>query len=228
MLRVTGMLLNTIQDTPKDESIEKRVLAEVKDLERQLADTRKQADEAAKAQEALEMEVSRCLMGQSQFTAEMLSKLIEQAAQKHKALNHTAAELVVNTLDKRNGKTAVIHYAHPHRITRAFAHPPRRSLAVVNLVSERLKGSGSQQALDIGFQLAWIGDVGIAQTKGQFGGFHDAVNGHCLVGIGHRQTVGYPQDRQRHQPLRRRSQVPDLSLLVLQFQRCGSSRNVLV
>ena len=45
MLRVTGMLLNTIQDTPKDESIEKRVLAEVKDLERQLADTRKQADE---------------------------------------------------------------------------------------------------------------------------------------------------------------------------------------
>lgn len=71
MLRVTGMLLNTIQDTPKDESIEKRVLAEVKDLERQLADTRKQADEAAKAQEALEMEVSRCLMGQSQFTAEM-------------------------------------------------------------------------------------------------------------------------------------------------------------
>ena len=58
-----------------------------------MADTRKQADEAAKAQEALEMEVSRCLMGQSQFTAEMLSKLIEQAAQKHKALNHTAAEL---------------------------------------------------------------------------------------------------------------------------------------
>ena len=101
MLRVTGMLLNTIQDTPKDESIEKRVLAEVKDLERQLADTRKQADEAAKAQEALEMEVSRCLMGQSQFTAEMLSKLIEQAAQKHKALNHTAAELEQKLADQK-------------------------------------------------------------------------------------------------------------------------------
>ena len=101
VLRVTGMLLNTIQDTPKDESIEKRVLAEVKDLERQLADTRKQADEAAKAQEALEMEVSRCLMGQSQFTAEMLSKLIEQAAQKHKALNHTAAELEQKLADQK-------------------------------------------------------------------------------------------------------------------------------
>ena len=101
VLRVTGMLLNTIQDTAKDESIEKRVLAEVKDLERQLADTRKQADEAAKAQEALEMEVSRCLMGQSQFTAEMLSKLIEQAAQKHKALNHTAAELEQKLADQK-------------------------------------------------------------------------------------------------------------------------------
>ena len=66
-----------------------------------MADTRKQADEAAKAQEALEMEVSRCLMGQSQFTAEMLSKLIEQAAQKHKALNHTAAELEQKLADQK-------------------------------------------------------------------------------------------------------------------------------
>ena len=108
VLRVTGMLLNTIQDTPKDESIEKRVLAEVKDLERQLADTRKQADEAAKAQEALEMEVSRCLMGQSQFTAEMLSKLIEQAAQKHKALNHTAAELEQKLADRLSFESAML------------------------------------------------------------------------------------------------------------------------
>ena len=47
------------------------------------------------------MEVSRCLMGQSQFTAEMLSKLIEQAAQTHKALNHTAAELEQKLADQK-------------------------------------------------------------------------------------------------------------------------------
>ena len=129
--------------------------------------------------------------------------------------DHAAAELVINALDKRHGKTAVIHHSHPDRITRAFAAAPRCGLVIIDLVGEGGEGGRFQQTLDIGFQLARVGDMGIAQTKRQFGGLYNAVNGGRFVSIGHGQAVGYPEDRQRHQPLRWRRKVPHFALLML-------------
>jgi hypothetical protein len=56
--------------------------------------------------------------------------------------------------------------------------------------------------------MARVGDMRIAQAKGQLGGFDDTVHGLRVVGIGHRQAVGDAEDRQRDQPLRRRREVP--------------------
>ncbi len=70
--------------------------------------------------------------------------------------------------------------------------------------------------------------MGIAQAKGQLGGFNDAVNGVRVVGLRHIQAVGDAEYRQRDQPLRRRGVVKDLSLLMLQLQRRGATGNVRV
>ena len=62
VLQATRLLLDTIKDTPRDESVEARVQAEMKELKYELRKTQQQVEEAAKEQEGLEMEVSRCLL----------------------------------------------------------------------------------------------------------------------------------------------------------------------
>jgi hypothetical protein len=86
---------------------------------------------------------------------------------------------------------------------------PHGAARLSSTLSAAPAGRRVQQALNIGFQLARIGDVRIAQAKGQLGGFDDAVNGSRRR---HRpfQAVGDAEDRQRDQPLRRRGEVPDL------------------
>ena len=133
---------------------------------------------------------------------------------------------MINTLDKRHGKPAVIHHAHPHRIAGTFAGAPRRGTAVVNPVGKRLKGGGCQQCLNIRFQLARIGNVRIAQAKGQLGGFNNTVNRSRIVSLRHIQAVGDAEYRQRDQPLRRRGVVINFSLLMLQLQRRGAPGDV--
>lgn len=59
----------------------------------------------------------------------------------------------------------------------------------------------------------------IAQGKRPLGGFDDTVHRLRLVGVGHLQTVGDAEDRQRHQPLCGRGEVPQRALPVLKGQR---------
>ena len=67
--------------------------------------------------------------------------------------------------------------------------------------------------------MARVGDVTITQAKGLFGRFDDAVNGLHFTGLRHVQVVGNPEDRQRHQPLRRRRHIEDVALAVGQTKR---------
>ena len=133
---------------------------------------------------------------------------------------------MINALNKRHGQAAAVHHPHPHRIAGAFASSPWGGAAVVNPVGKRLKGSGVQQALNIGFQLARVGDVSIAQAKGQLGGFNNAVKGVGVVGLRHVQPVGNAEDCQRDQPLGRWGEVKHLPLLMLQRQRRGAPGSV--
>ena len=132
---------------------------------------------------------------------------------------HAAAELVIDTLNKRHCQSAVIHDAHPDGIARAFAAAPGGSAGVVDAVGQRLQGFRGEQLLYIHIQMARIGDMRIAQGKRPLGGFDDTVHRLRVVGIGHLQTVGDAKDRQRYQPLRGRGKIPQRSLLVLERQR---------
>lgn len=82
VIQVTGLLLDSIRDTPKDASIEKRMKEEIKALSDRVKDAKKKADNAAQEQKNLEQEVAKSLMGKSRFNPEMLSRLIEEASQK--------------------------------------------------------------------------------------------------------------------------------------------------
>ena len=93
VLQATRLLLDTIKDTPRDESVEARVQAEMKDLKYELRKTQQQVEEAAKEQEGLEMEVSRCLLGKSNFTTAMLSRLIDDKARERRELENKALDL---------------------------------------------------------------------------------------------------------------------------------------
>ena len=93
VIQVTWLLLDSIRDTPKDASIEKRMKEEIKALSDRVKDAKKKADNAAQEQENLEQEVAKSLMGKSRFNPEMLSRLIEEASQKKKELQRTAIEL---------------------------------------------------------------------------------------------------------------------------------------
>ena len=93
VIQVTGLLLDSIRDTPKDASIEKRMKEEIKALSDRVKDAKKKADNAAQEQKNLEQEVAKSLMGKSRFNPEMLSRLIEEASQKKKELQRTAIEL---------------------------------------------------------------------------------------------------------------------------------------
>lgn len=93
VLQATRLLLDTIKDTPRDESVEARVQAEMKELKYELRKTQQQVEEAAKEQEGLEMEVSRCLLGKSNFTTAMLSRLIDDKARERRELENKALDL---------------------------------------------------------------------------------------------------------------------------------------
>ena len=93
VIQVTWLLLDSIRDTPKDASIEKRMKEEIKALSDRVKDAKKKADNAAQEQKNLEQEVAKSLMGKSRFNPEMLSRLIEEASQKKKELQRTAIEL---------------------------------------------------------------------------------------------------------------------------------------
>ena len=93
VLQATRLLLDTIKDTPRDESVEARVQAEMKELKYELRKTQQQVEEAAKEQEGLEMEVSRCLLGKSNFTTAMLSRLIDDKARERRGLENKALDL---------------------------------------------------------------------------------------------------------------------------------------
>ncbi len=54
--------------------------------------------------------------------------------------HHAAAELVIDTLNKRHCQSAVIHDAHPDGIARAFTAAPGVSAGVVDAVGQRLQG----------------------------------------------------------------------------------------
>lgn len=102
VLQVTRMVLDTIQRIPRDESVETRLQAENKALEAQLKEAKKKASEAATMLEALEMEIARTLLGQSTYSNETLSKMIETQAANKKALLTKAAELEQQLTDQKS------------------------------------------------------------------------------------------------------------------------------
>ena len=53
VIQVTWLLLDSIRDTPKDASIEKRMKEEIKALSDRVKDAKKKADNAAQEQETL-------------------------------------------------------------------------------------------------------------------------------------------------------------------------------
>ena len=59
----------------------------------------------------------------------------------------------------------------------------------------------------------------VAQAESQLGRLNDAVDGHRIVGVGHRQPVGDAEDCQRNQPLGRRREVPQFPVLMLKPER---------
>lgn len=68
----------------------------------------------------------------------------------------------------------------------------------------------------------------VAQAEGQLGRLHNSVDGHRIVGIGHRQPVGDAEDRQRNQPLGRRREVPQFAVPVRQPERLGAASAMLL
>ena len=68
VLEVTQELMNMISTIPKDDALEKQMKAQIKKLSQELTDAKKAASAAAAEQQALEMEIGRCLLGQSRFS----------------------------------------------------------------------------------------------------------------------------------------------------------------
>ena len=73
-----------IYTIPKDDALEKQMKAQIKKLSQELTDAKKAASAAAAEQQALEMEIGRCLLGQSRFSEETLSNLITEKAAERK------------------------------------------------------------------------------------------------------------------------------------------------
>ncbi len=101
VLQVTQLLLDSIKDTPKDVTIEKRMKKEIKELAERAGEAKRKAENAAEEQESLEQEVAKSLMGKSQFTPEMLRRLIDEASMKKKEMQRAAAELEQQLADQK-------------------------------------------------------------------------------------------------------------------------------
>lgn len=101
VLEVTQELMNMISTIPKDDALEKQMKTQIKKLSQELTDAKKAASAAAAEQQALEMEIGRCLLGQSRFSEETLSKLITEKAAERKRLQNRAAELERSLKDQQ-------------------------------------------------------------------------------------------------------------------------------
>ena len=108
MLPISGlnekqqMILTTLcVELSKDDALEKQMKTQIKKLSQELTDAKKAASAAAAEQQALEMEIGRCLLGQSRFSEETLSKLITEKAAERKRLQNRAAELERSLKDQQ-------------------------------------------------------------------------------------------------------------------------------
>ena len=110
VLQATRLLLDTIKDTPRDESVETRVQAEVKDLTSSLRKAKQQLEETAQEQEGLEMEVARCLLGKSKFTTAMLSKLIDDKLKEKHELENQVIDLERRLANQKEMSEKVSEY----------------------------------------------------------------------------------------------------------------------
>lgn len=110
VLQVTRMVLDSIREVPKDESIEKRMQAELDALKKQLDEARKQAAEAAELLESLEMEIARTLLGKSTYTNETLAKVIDAQAETKKKLTKKVAELEQKYADQVSIASSITTY----------------------------------------------------------------------------------------------------------------------
>lgn len=93
VIQVTNEIMDMIQVIPKDDAIERQMAEKIQTLSEQLATAKCAAASAAEEQEALEMEVGRCILGQSRFSESLLSRLINEKATERKQLQSKAAAL---------------------------------------------------------------------------------------------------------------------------------------
>ena len=110
VLQATRLLLDTIKEAPRDESVEARVQAEVKDLTSSLRKAKQRLEETAQEQEGLEMEVARCLLGKSNFTTAMLSKLIDDKLKEKHELENQVLDLERRLANQKEMSEKVSEY----------------------------------------------------------------------------------------------------------------------
>lgn len=97
VIQVTNEIMDMIQVIPKDDAIERQMAEKIQTLSEQLAAAKCAAASVAKEQEALEMEVGRCILGQSRFSESLLSRLIDEKATERKQLQSKAAALEIKS-----------------------------------------------------------------------------------------------------------------------------------
>lgn len=101
VLAVTQELMDRISEIPKDDAMEKQLKIQIRKMKNELADAKKAATAAANEQQAMEMEIGRCLLGQSRFTEEQLSTSITAAANLRKKMEAKVVELEMKIKDQQ-------------------------------------------------------------------------------------------------------------------------------
>ena len=119
---------------------------------------------------------------------------------------------MINALDKRHHAALAVDDAHPDRVARAFARPPRRGAVAVDLGRQFTDVSGLQQLARVDGHVGRVGHVLVAHTKGLFGGLDAKVDVIGARGIDamHAQFVHDAQDQQRDHALCRWRHVVDV------------------
>ncbi len=133
--------------------------------------------------------------------------------------HHAAAELVIDTLNKRHCQSAVIHDAHPDWYRPGLAAAPGEALASSMLSASGCRASGVSNCCTSTSR--WRGSVICASRRANARLVASTIR--CTVCASSasamfRRSV-MPADRQRHQSLRRRRKIPQRALLVLERQR---------
>lgn len=145
VLQATRLLLDTIKDTPRDESVEARVQAEVKDLTSSLRKAKQQLEETAQEQEGLEMEVARCLLGKSKCTTAMLSKLIDDKLKEKHELENQVIDLERRLANQKEMSEKVSEYYNRFlgwSIEFGLASIERKRIIISQLYKRREVGRG--------------------------------------------------------------------------------------